>query len=152
MKFFRLDYKQELKSFFIKISWKGELFVKCHFSAVFRWYVKKIPFQRGTTINSWIAEQIFVSIALLYNKVATHSRKRENTGGLKISEFYFLIEDLPESITPQRLVDATLAIAGINHPKVINESTDCNPDVFVDFVSWLDQAFPRSGIGKISKN
>ena len=105
----------------------------------------------ASTIIRIVARSALVKNLMVEHNVATHKRGRANAGGLKVSEFYSQIEDLPETITPQRLVDATLAIAGINHPKVVKETTDCNPDVFIDFVSWLDQAIPWSGIGKYQR-
>ena len=55
---------------------------------------------------------------------------------------FSIINDLPESVTPRGMVNAVFAISGITHPKACENHDFCNPEIFIDFISWLEDALP----------
>ena len=85
---------------------------------------------------------------LTMHDIKTAKRDRANTGGLKISEYIGVIPDLPDSIQPKAFVDTLFIIAGAIHPKANIDMNNFNPQMFIDFNSWLQEALPWSKIGK----
>ena len=98
-----------------------------------------------------IARATMTKQILTMHDVKTAKRDRANTGGLKISEYIGVIPDLPDSIQPKAFVDTLFIIAGAIHPKANLDMNNFNPQMFIDFNSWLQEALPWSKIGKYQR-
>ena len=85
------------------------------------------------------------------HEVKVTNRGRANVGGLKISEYFGAIEEIPDDISPKEIVDAVFVVAGVIHPKAMIDKDHINIDSFINFSIWLDIAVPWSRIGKYQR-
>ena len=88
---------------------------------------------------------------MIKHNVNIHKRSRANAGGLKVSEYFGVIPEIPEIIEPKSFVDTLFFIAEAIHPEANLDLNSINPELFIAFGDWLQEALIWSKMGKYQR-
>ena len=88
-----------------------------------------------STLMRIVARSNMTKNFLIKHEIDVTKKGRANVGGLKISEFFGEIDDLPEDVSAKYLVNAAFIVEEITHPKANIDNKKCNVNAFVIRVS-----------------